>query len=471
MNIQKSHRLFFTLGLLCVSTCLQAQEKFNCPHPVSPGGLCTIENKVYTEDGYEFKFRGVNRGQFESNFPNAYGQWIMDPTDTKGGIFKPGFDSIAAWGVNTVRLPINQYWWNNNTAGTNTAMGTYRDQVKKIVEGFRARKIKVILDRHTGDDASATVKPIMATIGTKTFWQTLATEYKNDSSVIFELFNEPQSAIGWDKWFSGGVVSNVTYVGMQELYTTVRSTGANNFVLIGGLDYAYLLDGVLCKESGASCSSREIQGYNIGYVTHIYPQYDSKRAVTSYEVSKAGTNKVYSWEHYWLFLADKYPVVVTEFGPIDETSTSLAETAQIIDIANKRTSGWTAWGFWWYSSHALIKQTGSTNWKNNPPAPTTWGWQVRDSITALNHRLSLPNGKLKAPAQYFTVVTNLDAETPALNFICSEWVIYSFLGQKVKEGKGNFETPANVPYGTYILKEKSLLGAERTRKINIENKF
>ncbi len=464
-------KIMAVLLTLCGLSNVISQETFQCPHATYPGGLCAIDNKVYTSDGYEFKFYGVNRGQFESNFPNAYGQWIMDPTDSKGGIFKPGFDSIAAWGVNVVRLPLNQYWWNNNTAGTNTAMGTYREQVRKIVEGFRARNIRVILDRHTGDDVSATSKPIMATPTSKDFWQTLATEFKNDSMVVFELFNEPQSGIGWDNWLNGGVVNNVTYIGMQELYDAVRATGANNFVLIGGLDFAYQLDGVTCKESGATCTTREIKGYNIGYVTHIYPQYDAKRAVTSWEIDDAAGDPIYSWKHFWLYLADKYPVVVTELGPNQSlpTATCHAETAQIIDVANKMTSGWMAWGFWWYSTKGLIQQTGGPNWKTYPPAPTEWGWQVRDSIAALKKRINAPGGRLKAPAQYFTT-TNINAQNNTTQFVAIEWTIYSILGQFVKQGVGAFNQTLELPQGIYIKEEKDINGRSRTQKLFIQYK-
>ena len=442
---------------------LSNAQEFQCPHSSYKGGLCTIGNKVYTMDGCEFKFYGVNRGQLEGNFPNAYGQWIVDPTDPNGSIWGPGFDSIAAWGVNHIRVPLNQVWWNNDLAGSGN-QGSYRTVVRRVVEACRERNMRVILDLHRHDsdgndpEGVNTNNAKMCDQNSKVFWETLATEFANDSMVIFELFNEPKG-VDWDMWLNGGLHSDgVTYVGMQEIYTIVRATGANNFILIGGLDWAYKLDGVV---------GREIQGYNIGYTTHIYPQYSSKRAITPWEEDEAladGNNPVYSWEQNWLFLADDYPIVVTEFGPEDETPEKLAESAQIINVANDRTSGWTAWGFWWYKSHGLIQQTGSANWKFNPPAPTVWGQQVRDSITVLNENLTCN----KAPNEYFTL-TSLDKVT-AINeeFISHEWTLFSISGVSVASGKGKYETNLPLPKGAYILKMLNAKGEMRTSVVVID---
>ena len=108
-----------------------------------------------------------------------------------------------------------------------------------------------------------------------------------------------------------------------------------------------------------------------------------------------------------------YPIVVTEFGPNESLADPYVETAQIINVANERTSGWVAWGWWWYQNHALIMQNGGTNMKNYPPATTTWGWQVRDSIAAIEAQLAA-NGRAKASSQYFTGTG--DATLSSLSF-------------------------------------------------------
>jgi endoglucanase len=72
-------------------------------------------------------------------------------------------------------------------------------------------------------------------------WNTLASRYKSNPLVGFDLYNEPHD-VSDSVWHSGGTVtsSGVTYqaVGMQTLYNTVRATGATNLVFASGTNWA-----------------------------------------------------------------------------------------------------------------------------------------------------------------------------------------------------------------------------------------
>ncbi len=79
------------------------------------------------------------------------------------------------------------------------------------------------------------------------FWTSVARTFKNSNSVIFDLFNEPfpQSATktvasAWQCWRDGGTCADIPYqvAGMQSLVNAVRSTGAANILMLGGLAYA-----------------------------------------------------------------------------------------------------------------------------------------------------------------------------------------------------------------------------------------
>ena len=88
--------------------------------------------------------------------------------------------------------------------------------------------------------------------------------------MMFELYNEPHD-VSWSVWKSGGATGEgLQAVGMQQLYDTVRATGAQNLVIIGGLDWAYDLSGV---------PANRIDGYNIVYATHPYTQRRASAAV------------------------------------------------------------------------------------------------------------------------------------------------------------------------------------------------
>ncbi len=101
----------------------------------------------------------------------------------------------------------------------------------------------------------------MADTNSITFWSQVASIYKNDGRVLFELYNEPHD-IPWTVWKSGGMTSGGWIAaGMQQLYDAVRAAGADNLAVIGGLNFAYDLSGV---------PANRISGYNILYVTNPY---------------------------------------------------------------------------------------------------------------------------------------------------------------------------------------------------------
>ncbi len=70
------------------------------------------------------------------------------------------------------------------------------------------------------------------------FWKSVATAFKGNDAVIFDLFNEPyperangyNETEGWQCWLNGGsscVGISYTVAGMQSLVNAVRSTGAS----------------------------------------------------------------------------------------------------------------------------------------------------------------------------------------------------------------------------------------------------
>jgi hypothetical protein len=89
------------------------------------------------------------------------------------------------------------------------------------------------------------------------FWTSVATTFKSDPAVLFDLFNEPflgdtssgvhTSVLAWSCWLDGCTVTDddtsvgtVAYqtAGMQQLVTTVRATGATQPIMLGGVEWA-----------------------------------------------------------------------------------------------------------------------------------------------------------------------------------------------------------------------------------------
>jgi endoglucanase len=131
-------------------------------------------------------------------------------------------------------------------------------------------------------------------------------------------------------------------VGMQQLYDAIRAAGAENLVVIGGLDYAYDLTGV---------PGSRIKGHNIMYATHPYNNGSQKRPL--------------SWDSYWGFLTKTDPVIVTEFGDSAADCPSMY-SSDLIAYADKHHVSWTAWA--WFPGGCMFPSI-ITDWNGTPNQP------------------------------------------------------------------------------------------------------
>ncbi|MCL2449736.1 MAG: glycoside hydrolase family 5 protein, partial [Polyangiaceae bacterium] len=130
---------------------------------------------------------------------------------------------------------------------------------------------------------------------------------------------------------------------------TVRATGANNLVIVGGLDWAYDLRGV---------SMMPVNGTNILYATHPY-QNKSPDSATAFG-----------------FLTATYPVIATEFGDTSTNQPSGCSATfdttvlgymdgQSGNIPHKMS--WTAWAFYLASSCTFPPLLADSNYTPNAP--------------------------------------------------------------------------------------------------------
>ena len=217
-------------------------------------------NRLVNSRGRVVLLRGVNRSGTE--FLCVQGHGIFDgPTD------QASISAMKAWGINAVRIPLNEGCWNGESyvdpayAGAN-----YQNAIKAYVRLVNANGMVAILDLHWSDGrfpvhcASAEarcLKPMPDQAQAIPFWTSVANTFKGNNSVILDLFNEPfperpahSEEAGWQCWLGGGTCPGIGYpvAGMQTLVNTVRATGARNVILAGGLAYANDLTGWLAHE-------------------------------------------------------------------------------------------------------------------------------------------------------------------------------------------------------------------------------
>lgn len=302
-------------------------------------------------------------------------------------------EAFDNWDCNLVRLPMSQDFWFGHHSSQNDGGAEYRRLIDEIVNIARERNKYIWLDLHWSNGGTEwganTGQHKMPDKNSLVFWESVAQEYRNHPYVLFGLYNEPYG-VSWDVWKNGGMVSESSEVtengkksvktlkyeavGMQTLIDAIRAQGANNIIIVGGLDWGFDLSRA-ADEKYRLVDTPE--GNGIVLDTHPYPW---KNKNWSQLIDKAG-------EHY--------PVIVGEFGtgpakndpdkPDEYYFKNYHET--LFDWIEKNNYSFAAWSFHPSAGPCLIK-----GW-NYEPTPYH-GVYVRDFLIRVSSRgVSLFDGK------------------------------------------------------------------------------
>ncbi len=279
--------------------------------PIARGGYTTQGNRILDAGGAAHIFKGFARPSFE---------W--DPSGF--GITREDMERMRAAGANVVRFSLSQGFWLSNHVQYRPLYEAYVD---RAVQWALQTGMDVILDLHWSGLGTVGQQQ-MADGLSIVFWQQVARKYAGDGRVIFELYNEPHT-ISPQQWRDGSnpggaEAQNATVVGMQDMYNAVRAQGANNLVLVGGLDFAYSLTQVLPQF--------ELDGINIAYVTHPY-RFKNPAPPAGYQAAAAN-----------------YPLIATEFGDADvggigPNDCGTAPYSSAIADFTRLNMSWTGWAW------------------------------------------------------------------------------------------------------------------------------
>jgi endoglucanase len=221
-------------------------------------------NKLLNASGQQVILRGVNRSGAE--YQCVQGKGIFD-----GEVDQAAVTAMLSWKVNAVRVPLNEACWNAESYVTAADAGTnYINAIKSYVSLLNSNGLVAILDLHWTDgtytgpsagcsSAQATCqKPMPDAAQAIPFWTSVASTFKGNNAVVFDLFNEPyasradnnNSAEGWQCWATGSPCTGISYpvAGMQQMVNAVRGAGANNVIMLGGEEYSNDLTGWLANE-------------------------------------------------------------------------------------------------------------------------------------------------------------------------------------------------------------------------------
>jgi hypothetical protein len=208
-------------------------------------GLHVSGNQLLDAENHIFRPLGVNRAGAEYMCDASGDTTVFDgPSDATS------VNAMASWQINTVRVPLNEDCWLgiNGYPAANYSATQYQQAVVDYVNLLNAHNLVAILDLHWSAPGSTQSNKQLAMPDldhAPAFWNSVATTFKSNSSVIFDLYNEP-FAKSWSCWLHGSTAasaspcSDVSFAvaGMQTLVNTVRNAGATNPIMLGGLAYA-----------------------------------------------------------------------------------------------------------------------------------------------------------------------------------------------------------------------------------------
>ena len=242
-----------------------------------------------------------------------------------------------------------------------------------------------------------------------TFWGSLASTpwIQNNPAVLFDLYNEPYDPSGsdstfWGIWKNGTIQGNTggtpaNTPGMEYLLNTIRTAGADNVIVAGGLNWAYDLRGIVGKApfETADFNLTDSLGNGVIYAAHIYPD---KGTSGTWSSSTDGAT-------YIVPCAKSYPVIVTEFNEGGNIGTPDGNGAWINSLISwfSSTSGMIGGSSWAFSDDVgptLLNSYYSTN--TYGAAVSTWISNAAKTPTPI-----CPSGPTYTP-------TNTPTSTPTL---------------------------------------------------------
>ena len=333
---------------------------------VAPGGssglaLHVSGNQLVNAQGKPIRLVGVNviGGNCVPRPHSPLSILFVEPSDTAAAA------AIAQWHANVVRITVSEDCW-LGINGVNPAYSgaAYRNGIVNFVKLLHSYGIYVIINLQSNAPGSylSDNGQVMADADhALSYWQSVASIFKNDPAVIFEPYNEPrittsnaQTTNPWQCWLDGCTVrvlyglgnqilaTNTTWqaVGMQSLVNTIRSTGATNPILLSGLNLAQDLTQLL----------------------RYLPSDPQHQLIANYHNYHGPRNTLTYWNTTIASVAQQMPVITSEFGEKDCQTTFVNQYMQWADQHNVSYLSW-VWTNWQCNAYGLL-----ADWSGTPNA-------------------------------------------------------------------------------------------------------
>ncbi len=309
----------------------------------TPLAISISGNHFVNGAGQTIQLRGVNVSSSEyacsENFGLADDYLAAEPAAGNTAA------AIASWGANAVRIPLNEDCWLNTSLPQGDPYGgsDYQQMIENFVSDLNAHGIYAILDLHwtaPGSQTALEQQPMPDMDHSPAFWTSVATTFKSNPAVVFDLFNEPfdptdersgddktaSDAVTWGCWetgtkpdlVGGGATdpcvtqaydengkptTRYQIAGMQTLLTDIRNTGATQPIMVGGLDYADDLG-----------DTGDANGGGQGWMQHAPDDPLNQEAASFHNYQGKSCDNQTCWDSSVKAVAAHVPVVTGEFA-------------------------------------------------------------------------------------------------------------------------------------------------------------
>jgi endoglucanase len=298
---------------------------------------------INSATGAVITLRGVNRSGLEYAGPDEQGFL------SGAGISRLEIRFIVKeWNCNVVRLPFNQDFVLRGCAGRSGE--EYQRALDQVISWNSFFGAYTLLDlqwldaeRVYGGGKDKNYVAPLPNAASIDLWKMLASRYRDEPAVLYDLFNEPHDRLPDDpyplnRFGNGTYPADQRAVTMQEwqpwaraLAQAVRNGNPNALVFIAGTNWAYDLRGM------------PMDIVNAVYSTHIY------------------FDKGDDWSGAFGDLALRVPVFVGELGGQD-TKRELEFGRRLLQFLEDRKIGWAAWS--WSNEPFLVSRYAPTEFGN-----------------------------------------------------------------------------------------------------------
>jgi hypothetical protein len=322
------------------------------------------------------------------------------------------YQAMAAWNINVVRVPLNEdCWLGINGVNPAYAGGNYQSAIAAEVSLINQAGMIAILDLHwnaPGAWAAIAQQPMADADHSIAFWQSVATYFKGNPALIYDLYNEPflygsyfsnPQQDPWQCWLDGcslnqfvsanqvgpsgqstGYLTSYTWqtAGMQQLVDAIRASGAGQPILVNGVDWA---------------------NDDSGWLSHAPHDPLGQIIAGAHDYPGETCDTPSCWDSQQAPISASYPFLVGETG--DHTAAPVAFLPTFLPYADSH--GWSylawTWNPWTYTDDVLI-----TDWSGTPNAG--------EGTYYKQHLLSLPASPL-ATSTPTPAATSSPTGTPA----------------------------------------------------------